>query len=367
MFFITNDLYTENNFMMRSLYGRRKFIKSATFAGLGMAAAGNVSTLSSNRLPQAGKRAGIIGLDTSHSVEFTKELNAAAASPAFAGYQVVAAYPYGSLDIPSSAERIPGYTKQVEELGVEIVGSIPDLVDKVDVFFLETNDGHRHLEQAVPVLKTRKPLFIDKPVAASLADVIAIFGVAKHYNSPVFSSSSLRFLPGVQEVVQGKIGKVTGADTFSPCTIEKTHPDFFWYGVHGVEMLYAVMGTGCRELIRVHTADTDLIAGTWDDGRIGTVRGTRTGKHLFGGTAYGENGNAVLGPFDGYHSLLLQIISFFQRGRSPVQAEDTLEIYSFMEAADESKHRGGLSVRMEEIREQAAKTAENKIRELIKD
>lgn len=350
---------------MRPLYGRRRFIKSAAFAGLGLAAAGNVSVLPANRFPPAGKRAGIIGLDTSHSVEFTKELNTAGASPAFAGYRIVAAYPYGSLDIVSSTERIPGYTEEVKELGVEIVESISDLLNKVDVVFLETNDGHRHLEQAIPVLKSRKPLFIDKPVAASLADAITIFEIAKHYNSPVFSSSSLRFLPNVQEVVQGNIGMVTGADTFGPCAYEKTHPDFFWYGIHGVEMLYTVMGTGCRELIRVHTADTDLTVGTWDNGRIGTVRGTRTGKHLFGGTAYGENGNAVLGPFDGYRELLIRIINFFQSGQPPVHAEDTLEIYAFMEAADESKRRNGLSVRMEEIREWGEKASKNKMQELI--
>jgi predicted dehydrogenase len=106
-------------------------------------------------------------------------------------------------------------------MGVEIVGSIEDLLKKVDFVLLETNDGRPHLEQALLVVKAGKPMFIDKPVAGSLKDVIAIYETAKKYKVPIFSSSSLRYMESVQDVVKGKIGNVLGADTFSPATIEK--------------------------------------------------------------------------------------------------------------------------------------------------
>jgi predicted dehydrogenase len=321
--------------------------------------------LFSKGLSASGKRVGIIGLDTSHSIEFTKEMNSANASPDFLGYKVIAAYPQGSLDIESSVKRISGYTEQVKKMGVEIVDSIPALLEKVDVIFLETNDGRRHLEQALQVLKAGKPMFIDKPITASLADAIAIFEAAKHYKVPIFSSSTLRFMSSAQNVVNGKIGKVLGADAYSPSTIEKTHPDFFWYGIHGVEILYTVMGTGCKELVRVHTEGTDIAIGTWEDGRVGTFRGTRTGEHLYGGTAYGEKGNAVLGPVEGYKPLLTEIIKFFQTGNPPVKAEDTLEMCAFMEAADESKNRKGASVNLDKIFDHARKAAQKKLKDLI--
>src|SRR5690606_515288 len=101
------------------------------------------------------------------------------------------------------------------------------------------------------------------------------------YKTPVFSCSSLRYMASVQEVVNGKIGNVVGAETYSPAVIEKTHPDFFWYGIHGIEILYAVMGAGCEKLSRTHTAGTDVVVGVWKDGRIGTFRGTRTGTHSY--------------------------------------------------------------------------------------
>jgi predicted dehydrogenase len=350
---------------MKQSYNRRKFIKTSAVTGIGLSVAGSILPLFSKGSSASGKRMGIIGLDTSHSVEFTKQLNSTNPSSEYAGYKVVAAFPKGSADIESSAKRIPDYIDQVKKMGVEIVDSIPSLLEKVDFILLETNDGRPHLEQALPVLKAGKRLFIDKPVAASLTDTIAIFEAAKHYKVPVFSSSSLRFMAGAQEVAQGKIGKILGADTYSPATIEKTHPDFFWYGIHGVEILYTVMGTGCKSVSRIHTEGTDVAVGIWGDGRIGTFRGTRTGKHTYGGTAYGEKGDSVLGPFGGYKPLLTEIIKFFETGNPPVKPEDTMEIYAFMEAADESKRRNGASVNLDEIFNRAKKMADAKLRGLI--
>lgn len=350
---------------MKSLYDRRRFIKTTAAAGAGLGFAGSVLPLFGRNFSQQGKRVGIIGLDTSHSVAFTKVFNKEDQEAVYRGYKIVAAYPQGSLDIESSVSRIPDYMEQVKKMGVEIVDSIDDLLKKVDVVLLETNDGRRHLEQAIPVFKAGKMLFIDKPITASLTDGIVVFELAKHYKVPVFSSSSLRFMPTAQEVVNGKIGKVLGADTYSPCSLEKTHPDFFWYGIHGVEILYTVMGTGCRELQRVHTEGTDVATGIWEDGRIGVFRGTRTGKHFYGGTAYGENGNSVLGPYGGYESLLVEIVKFFETGAVPVKPEETLEMLAFMEAADESKRRNGASVKLAGVRDRAEKAAMKKLKQLI--
>jgi predicted dehydrogenase len=156
-------------------------------------------------------------------------------------------------------------------------------------------------------------------------------------------------------VVHGSVGKVLGADTFSPCHLEKTHPDIFWYGIHGVETLFTVMGPGCRSVTRTHTDDTDVIVGTWEDGRIGTFRGTRYGKSEYGGTVYGEKGVATLGPFKGYVPLVVQIAEFFRTGKPPVQEAETLEILAFMEAADESKRKKGAPVTLEAMMKRAGK------------
>ncbi len=335
---------------------RRSFIKTAAAGGIGLRFMGKTLPADELMYSQTG-RIGIIGLDTSHSVAFTKALNDPGAGAEFGGFRIVAAYPKGSNDIKSSVDRIPGYIEEVKKLGVTIVNSIEELLTLVDAVLLETNDGRIHLEQAVPVLKAGKRLFIDKPIAASLIDAVAIFETAKHYNVPVFSSSSLRYLPAVKEIAAGSVGKVLGADTFSPATIEKTHPDLFWYGIHGVEALFSVMGTGCKSVIRVFTGNTDLVAGTWDNDRIGTFRGIRSGKGDYGGTVFGEKDIVSLGKYAGYNPLLIQIIKFFQSGIPPVNPEETIEIFAFMTAAEISKKKGGVSVSLEKVLQKATKEA----------
>jgi hypothetical protein len=328
---------------MVNSFNRRSFIQAAVATGASLHLLDSFPALAQQ---STGKRVGIIGLDTSHSTAFTKALNSADADPVYDGYKVVAAYPYGSRDIESSAKRIPGYIEEVKKSGVIITDSVKDLLSKVDVVLLETNDGRLHLQQALEVFKSGKRMFIDKPVAASLSDVIAIYSASKKYNIPVFSASSLRYIKGIETIDKSK---VLGADTYSPATLEKTHPDFFWYGIHGVETLYTVMGTGCKSVSRVSTPDTDIVVGIWADGRTGTFRGTRTGKHDYGGTVFTQDGNKVLGPYAGYEPLLVDIIKYFKTGDVPVTPQETIEIFAFMEAADESKRQGGKSVTLESV------------------
>ncbi len=331
---------------------RRSFIKRSVAAGLGLGFAPEILSRADTGENQDVK-IGIIGLDTSHSIAFTRIIN----NPediAMKGFRVTAAFPYGSRTIESSYSRIPGYTEEIKAMGVVITDSIQSLLDMVDVILLETNDGNLHLEQALEVFSTGKRTFIDKPVAGSLKDAIAIYQAAERYKVPVFSSSSLRWSKNAYSLRNGElVGRIVGAHTFSPAHIEPSHPDLFWYGVHGVETLFTVMGTGCREVVRVHQADTDVVVGTWSDGRLGTFRGGRTGRIGFGGTAFGETGVHEIGPYEGYGPIMNEVIKFFKTGIPPVSADETIEIFAFMEAADESKRRGGEAVSIVEVMDQA--------------
>ncbi len=300
-------------------------------------------------------RAGIIGLDTSHVVAFTTTLNKgpkkAEDAPKVAGLRVVAAYPQGSKDIKSSTDRVPEYVEKVKALGVEIVNSIDELLTKVDVVFLESNDGRVHLEQLKPVLDAKKPVFIDKPIAGNLVDAIRILDLIKKSGVPAFCSSSLRFSKTTQDIRNGSIGKVTRAESFSPAHLEPTHVDLYWYGVHGCESLFTVMGTGCQSVKRGTTEDGKImVTGTWEGGRTGIFR-EENGKDRkgYGGKAVGEKGEAAFGAYDGYDVLLFAIIQMFRTGVVPVNPDETLELYAFMAAADESKHRDGAEVSLKDV------------------
>jgi predicted dehydrogenase len=296
-------------------------------------------------------RVGIIGLDTSHVMAFTGVLNAPNSEGELQGVKVVAAYPGGSPDIASSRDRVAGYTKDLQEkYGIEIVDSVEALMPKVDAVLLESVDGRPHLKQVKPVFAAGKPVFIDKPAAGSLADAVEIFRLSKASGVPCFSSSSLRFSPGIAQMRNNeKVGEVLGCDAYSPCSLEEHHPDLYWYGIHGVETLYTIMGAGCDSVSRTHTQDTDFVTGVWEDGRVGTFRGMRSGKHDYGALVFGTKGIAPSGGYGGYKPLVVEIARFFKTGKPPVSAEETIEIMAFMEAADESKRQGGKPVTLKSV------------------
>ena len=290
---------------------------------------------------------GIIGLDTSHCTAFTEIMNDSANKDHVPGTKVVAAFKGGSPDIPSSIGRVEEYTAVLrDKFGVKICDSIEEVCRQVDAVMIESVDGRPHLGQAKIVIAAGKPLYIDKPIGGNLKDALEIIELAEKAGVPLFTSSSLRFGKTTQAVRGGSIGKVVSAGTTSPAHLEVTHPDLYWYGVHGCESLFTVMGTGCESVERRTTADGKIeVVGQWKGGRQGIFRESNT----YGGTAQGEKGEAPLGAFDGYAPLVVEIVKFFQTKKSPVDIAETKELFAFMEAADESKRQGGKPVLLKEV------------------
>ncbi len=303
-------------------------------------------------------RAGIVGLDTSHVPAFTKLFNKGETEGELAGIKVTTGYT-GGTDMPASATRKEKFTQQLRDMGVEIVDSIPKLLEKVDVILLESVDGRIHLQEAREIFKAGKPVFIDKPLAGTLAEAIAIVELAKKHNVPFFSSSSSRFGPELMALKgNAEVGDILGAATWGPCSYQEGTPDFFFYGIHGIEALYTIMGTGCETVSRVKGANNDIATGTWKDGRIGAYRGIVKGKADFGAVAYGSKSIGQAAKAVSYEGLCRQIGKFFRSGQPPVSAEETLEIFTFMEAADESLRQGGKPVALAEVLAKAKAEAE---------
>ena len=292
-------------------------------------------------------RLGIIGLDTSHVTAFTELLNNPKAKDHVPGAKVVAAFKGGSTDIPSSIGKVEEYTTALrEKYGVKIYDTIEQVCAEVDAVLIESVDGRPHLEQARIVIAAKKPLYIDKPVAGTLRDALEIFRLAEAAEVPLFTSSSLRFAKNTLAVRAGSIGQVLSAETTSPAHLDPHHPDLYWYGVHGCESLFTVMGTGCETVERRKTPDGKIeVVGKWKGGRTGIFREGST----YAGIARGEKGEAPVGSFDGYAPLVVEIVKFFQTRKSPVPAAETIELFAFMEAADESKRQDGKPVSLKDV------------------
>lgn len=283
-------------------------------------------------------RAGMIGLDTSHCNAFAKIFKE---HPEW-GVQVTAAYPSFSPDLESSASRIEGYKKSIsQDYGVKLTDSIDQMLEMADVVLLESVDGRRHLKELQAIAASGKPTFIDKPFAASLADAKAMVKLIKQHKLPCFSASSLRFDSAFQEAIVNKdekFGKIIGVDAYSPAKLDKTNPGLFWYGIHGVEILYTLMGRGCKSVSSTVTEESEVNIGVWPEGRLGTLRGIRAGKNNYGATIISEKAPPTAVPMKGdfYVRLVEAMVTFFKTKEPPVNVDETLEMCAFIDAAMKS-------------------------------
>ncbi|CAN7191421.1 Gfo/Idh/MocA family protein [Rossellomorea sp. LjRoot5] len=285
---------------------------------------------------------GMVGLDTSHAVAFTRLLNDPLDPHPVRGGKVVKAFPGGSPHLELSASRIEKFTEAVRGYGVEIVDSLEKAVEGTDAILLESVDGGIHLEQLRKLVVYQKPIFIDKPFSLKTNDAVEMVRLAERHHTPIMSTSALRFAePLIKVAGRRDLGEIIGADCFGPMELQESQPGFFWYGIHSIEMLFTLLGEGSESVV-VFSNDTHVsINARWKDGRFGTVRGNRAGNHQFGALVHFEKGTEYVGiqadskPY--YVSLIEQIMDFFQDGVSRVPSNETLEIIRFIEAANESR------------------------------
>jgi len=295
---------------------------------------------------------GIIGLDTSHVISVAEMLNDPAAKDHIPGGRVVCAYKGGSPDVELSRTRIEGFTAQMKDkYGVALVDSIAEVVARSDAIMIMSVDGRVHLRQAREVFPSGKPVFLDKPLAANLHEAVAIVRLAEQTHTPFFSASPYRFTAGLKKLLEAPIGGIRGAVSYGNGTSEAHMPPLFFEGIHPVEALFTVLGSGCESVNCVHTADTEVATGLWSGGRTGVVYGLRTHKAPVGTTVFGQNGSMTDTTYrlEGFAPLVRQIITFFQTRESPVRPEATLEIIAFMEAADQSRQQHGAAVSVTQL------------------
>ncbi|MEH7388078.1 Gfo/Idh/MocA family oxidoreductase [Bacillus sp. JJ1521] len=288
---------------------------------------------------------GMIGLDTSHATAFTKLLNDSSHPFYIGGGKVVMACPVGSPDLELSYSRIGPITKEVEQYGVQIVDTMEDVAENCDAILVESVDGRVHLDQVSKICQFNKPIFVDKPFCLNTAEAKKMMELAERYQTPIMSSSALRFAESLTDALAIKEkGKIIGADCFGPMEIVDTQPGYFWYGIHAIEMLYTILGSGAKHVRSESNKDFDLIVSEWEDGRFCTARGNRKGNGDFGAVIHFEKGteyvliNSSSKPF--YASLLKQVLEFFKDGKTRVPLHETLEIIRFIESANESRETG---------------------------
>lgn len=324
-------------------------------------------------------RVGLLGLDNYQGLAYAELFNHPKAEGELAGVRVVAALPVGSADYPESAALMARWQETLARFGaatekgalkdyhpVRMVDSIPALLANCDAVLIASLDGRLHLQQATPVLKAGKRLYIARPLAASLADAVAILKLAEMTRTPFFSSSQHRFSPGfIGMRNHPEVGKVLGCDVYGGYEMKGARADDFIRPLHSLETLYTIMGPGVATVRCASTPLAESFTLVWQDGRVGTYRGIKEGKVKYSATVFGELGVSTAGIYGhgvpvqgvvptkdkymGYEGLARELGRFFKGGPSPVSASETLEIFAVLQAAEQSKARHGAAVPVAEV------------------
>ena len=292
----------------------------------------------------------MIGLDTSHVPSVTKLLNDSSEEYHVPGGRVTAAYPGGSNDFELSRGRVTGYTKELHDtFGVEILDSPAAVAEAVDIVFITSVDGRVHLQQFRETVPFKRPTFIDKPLALTTQEAEDIFRIADKAGIAVTSSSALRFTESLVNASARTDDPVLGCNAFGPMPEQPTQPGLFWYGIHTMEMVVTVMGTGCQEVRVVRTDDADLVTLRYADGRLASLHGLRNGTNQFGLVLHrAEEGYHFIDitekPQLRYAGLLKAIMNCLPNQATPVPPGETLEVIRLLEAANESRQADGKTV-----------------------
>lgn len=289
-------------------------------------------------------RIGLVDFDTSHVEAFTQRFNHidVAATEWVEGAKVVAGFPGDSEIMP---ERIAGYTEKLRGYGIELVEKPEDLIGKIDAVMIESQQGKRHLKRAEPFFKAGLPVFVDKPFAQNVEEAEKMIALAQKYKVPLLSCSSLRYDPKVKEALdlQSKYGKLLSADVWGAAELHPGNPGLLHYGIHGVELLYALMGAGCEKVQMTSTLEGEVVTGIWKSGHVGSVRGIRAGQYGFGFVAHYEKGNVpfVIEGAAFYRELLKVFVEMCKTKKPPIDYRVMREIMVFIHAADTSRAKHG--------------------------
>lgn len=160
-------------------------------------------------------------------------------------------------DVPGVAEALK------KSMGFEKVISDPvQLVKESDAVHVEHADYRKVLELARPALEAGKPVFINRPFTATIADAEEAVRLAKAYNAPLMTASSLELQPEIAEMqafVKEK-GPVRAYEAYCP------EQHFSWMFPHVLNYAHAALGGGIESAYFTGAYVMDL--GKWIDEKL---------------------------------------------------------------------------------------------------
>ena len=287
-------------------------------------------------------RVAIVGLDTSHAVEFPKLMQDPAVPPQNQIHDLVATR---CLRFETPFQNKEGLDKRqayLESIGVMVTEDFDTAVADCDAIMIEINDPAKHLEYFAKCAKLGKPIFLDKPFADTLDNAAEIRRIAGENNVRFFTASSLRFDVDFAECLAKGV-KAESAVIWGPVGRAPAGSSIVWYGVHTFEMLQRIMGRGAVSVCVSSDRKGYVCHVVYNDGRRGVVELTY-GSYRYGGVIRDDREKEAMFqvscrvPF--YQMLIIDLVKFFKGESQVVDLEDSFEIMAMLSAADRSAATG---------------------------
>jgi len=282
----------------------------------------------------------LIGLDTSHTLEFAKRMQAPDCP---AGQRVEGLRAVTCLRFPTPFQNEAGLDarqKQLEAWGIKVTTSFEEAVEGCDAIMIEINDPSLHWHYFEKCASLGKMIFLDKPLADTLINGKKVLELVRQNNIPLFSASALRFVPTLEAACL-EIQEPIFCTVYGPLGVAPTGSSVVWYGVHSFEMLQRAMGLGARRLL-VQKDENGIVAMVqYAEGRRGVVE-LNNGAFIYGGNLRTKEASTsfAVDMSAAYTDLLLNVSRFFTTGSLPVTLDETIEVMAMLDAARRSDLSG---------------------------
>ena len=129
---------------------------------------------------------GGVSLDTSHPLGFAEELEKSG---------IPMRYEYECNKGFRGEEETQWFLKRFQ---VKEAKTIEEMVDKVDIGFIQSCNWEKHLDLAMPFIKAGKPVFIDKPIIGSVKDANRLRELVKK-GAVIYGASAMRYIKDITD------------------------------------------------------------------------------------------------------------------------------------------------------------------------
>ena len=200
-------------------------------------------------------RIGLIGSQSMHAWTFAQACNEPLQNGNYRFPNVRVTAVYGVDDTPEHLQTT------LEKGSIpQAVSSLEELIKYCNAFMILQRRGEEHMAFAEKLIEKGYPVFIDKPVCCSQADIQKLAQLAKNYDTVICGGSGFKYNQQIlalkEKIASDALGHITDACITYSADIDSPFGGIFFYLPHAVEIMLELFGYNWHSL-QVQVQDHD--------------------------------------------------------------------------------------------------------------